>query len=223
EALALLGIGALVDQGQNLAVALMHGAGPGGERHGLQAIELDAAEMALVDLERDGGAAISARRQRAELAGAAPIVVAGAEVEAGETPIGLGHAPISFGRDDRPPGPDIPRRRAETQDTTWLRRLTAARTAPRSRPAASARRRRCAAWRRRRAARDRRRPAAPAHIRRPCAPQRRPRRASAPRRRVPAPETRAARRASRHRSPPASRGSRPRWPRSRREQRRCCG
>ena len=79
DRLTLLLVGALVDDRLTLAVAVMDRTRPGEERHPVQPVQPDVAEMPVVDPHGHGRTAITPARELVELARAAPIAAAGAQ------------------------------------------------------------------------------------------------------------------------------------------------
>ena len=92
---ALSLVGALVDHRQALAIALVDRAGPGDQADPVQAGERHVAEMPLVDPHRHGRPAVAVGRQGIELAGAAEVAVAGAELRTFDSPVDIGHLSTS--------------------------------------------------------------------------------------------------------------------------------
>src|SRR5262249_36485675 len=91
QRVALRGIGALVDDELQGAVALVHRTGPAGHHHHPQPVEPHGAEMPLLDLVGDRGAAIPVGRQGVELTRTTIIAVAVGEFRRLDPPIGLSH------------------------------------------------------------------------------------------------------------------------------------
>jgi hypothetical protein len=83
---ALRGICALVDQNKPLAVALVDCAGPVDEHGEVQPVEPDVAERALLDVPAPPAFAFAGGRGCIEVAGAAPIAVAGDENFSAQVP-----------------------------------------------------------------------------------------------------------------------------------------
>src|SRR3990170_3463423 len=90
DRLALRGIGALVDQDDTLAVALMDRAGPVDEDGEVQSIEPDFPKCAVLDVPYPPALAFAGGWQRVEVAWTAPVAVARDERLALQEP-GFGH------------------------------------------------------------------------------------------------------------------------------------
>ena len=91
EGLALRGIRTLVDDRLHLAVALEDRAWPGIEQGSAQPVERHLAEMSLVDAHDLEAAAVAVGRARFELARAAVVAVAVAELDALDVPVDHAH------------------------------------------------------------------------------------------------------------------------------------
>jgi hypothetical protein len=91
QGLALALVGSLVDDGLRFAMPFMDRPWPREQTDPFEAIQANVAEVALIDAHGHGGPAVSLRRQAVELAGAAPVAVAGGEFRAFDVPIDASH------------------------------------------------------------------------------------------------------------------------------------
>src|ERR1022692_4996839 len=101
ERIALLLVGAFVDDNLHGAIALVYRAGPAVYRGCAQAVKLYVAEMPFLYLVSNGRAAAAVRRQRVELAWAAIRAVAVGELLAVNLPVDVCHGLLREGRENR--------------------------------------------------------------------------------------------------------------------------
>src|SRR5262245_5899800 len=95
QCFSLLLIGALIDDRQCLAMALMDRTRPSKDCGSLDAVQPDIAEMALIDSQGDDCAAITSREYGIELTGASPVTIAGGELGPLDHPVDVGHGNFS--------------------------------------------------------------------------------------------------------------------------------
>ena len=97
ESLALRGVRTLVDDRLHLALALEDRAWPGIEQRGAEPVQGHVAEMALVDSHDLEAAAVAMGRSGFELARAAVVAVAVAELDAFHVPVDHAHGDLPAG------------------------------------------------------------------------------------------------------------------------------
>ena len=95
KSVSLLAVRPLIDDGLSLSVALVDRSRPGVEEGGAEAIERHVAKVALVDTNGGEAAAVAVGRPtRLELARAAVIAVAIAELDSFDVPVNLCHGAL---------------------------------------------------------------------------------------------------------------------------------
>ncbi len=107
DSVHLLAAGALVDDRQNFAAALVDRPRPGDQLRPGHAIEDDRTKMPALDPHGDRGPAIAMGRQGVELAGAAPGAVAGVDLERADAPVDAGHDDLQLCRAHRSAIPGV--------------------------------------------------------------------------------------------------------------------